>query len=196
MSEQLTTERTERIEAAKAPTFDEIAESYVEDMTREERKRVNVFAECIKDGKVTVETADQASQIARMVIRADRELEEAKAIAAEIIHRAQARIDSLKFLFHTPMEIWTSVQLVGKKRRSVLLEGGLLSLRKVPESTRFEDAGQTLTWAQASLPAAVELVPKLTKLDLVLEWEKANKQPAPGRILTPEHDSFKISIPK
>ncbi len=177
------------------PTIDEIVNEYLEDQTATLKGWANVFDECIRPDGVTVETEAQASSIARMMTRAESELEDVKATAVAMIRKAETRISGLEFLFKMPLQIWTTAKLIGKKTRSLVLEGGKLALRKVPKSTRFVDAAATLAWAQAELPEAVEMVPKL-KLDAVLAWEEANGKAAPGRELTPEHDSFKVSIPK
>lgn len=184
-------------EAAKpaTPTVDEIVASYLDDQEQKRTARVNVFAECIKDGQVTVETEAQASEIARLMNQADAELEQVQAIAAAMIARAEARVKNLEFLFKLPLEIFASARLAGKKTRSLLLEGGKLSLRSVPESTRTEDAAALLSWAQEKLPAAIEMVPKI-KTDVVKEFEELSQMTAPGRVKTPRHDSFKVSIPK
>lgn len=198
METQQMAEATKQIEEAckpPTPTVDQIIEQYLDDQEAQSIKRVNIFDECVKDGVVTVQTASQASEIARMMNRAEHDLEDAKAIAQAMIDKAQARVKSLEFLFSTPLEIWTSVQLVGKKGRSLLLEGGKLSLRTVPESVRTEDAEALLAWAKEKLPTAVEMVPKV-KTDVVKEYEKLSQTVAPGRLKTPAHDSFKVSIPK
>ncbi len=181
--------------AEPTPTIDEIVASYVEDQEKQRADRVNVFTECIRDGQVVVTSEEQASEIARLMNRADHELEDAQAIAAAIIRKAQARVDSLEFLFKLPLEIWTSAKLAGKKTRSLILEGGKLSLRKVPASVKTVDPVQLLGWAQIDLPAAVEMVPRI-KLETVKAWEEQSGKAAPGREATPEHDSFKVGIPK
>jgi hypothetical protein len=177
------------------PTLDAMVEQYTEDQERERTARVNVFAECIKDGAVMVSTESQASEIARLMNRAAGDLEDAKAIAAGIIRRAEQRVESLDFIFSTPLEIWTSARIAGQKRRSIILDGGQLSLRKVPQSTKTVDPEALLAWCQKHLPAAVELVPKV-KSDVVKAHEEKSGLIADGRQVTPEHDSFKVSVPK
>lgn len=177
-----------------APTFRDIAEEVVADHERENTARVNVFAECIKDGHATVSTESQASEIARMINRAESDLYAAELVAKAIVDRAQARLKNLEFLFMTPLAIWASAQLAGKKVRNMLLEGGKLSFRKVPKSVKTVDAAALLEWCQTNLPAAVELVPKV-KTDVVKAWEEKDNEIAPGREVTPESDSFKVSIP-
>lgn len=177
------------------PTIDEIVEEYVADQEEQRGARVNVFRECIQNGVIEVHTETQASEIARLMNQADAEVERVQAIADAMVKRAQARVSNLEFLFKTPLEIWTSAKLVGKKTRSLILEGGKLALRTVPESIRTEDGAATLAWAQEKLPMAVEMVPKL-KLDVVKEWEAGSLSVAPGRVKTPAHDSFKVSVPK
>jgi hypothetical protein len=178
------------------PTLDEMIENYVEDQEGARLARVNVFSECIrKDRTVAVETEAQASEIARLMNNAESELENTKAVAAAMVRKAEARVSALDFIFKAALECWTSVKLVGKKGRSLILPGGKLSLRKVPTSTHYVDDKETLQWALLNLPSAVEMVPKL-KLDVLKEWEAANDKAAPGRERTPEHDSFKVSIPK
>lgn len=178
-----------------APTIELMVEQYEADAERERTTRVNVFAECIKDGAVMVSTESQASEIARLMNRAASDLENAKAIAEGIIRRAEQRVKSLDFIFKMPLEIWTSARLAGAKRRSLILEGGQLSLRKIPASVRTEEPAVLLDWAAKNLPGAIELVPKV-KTDVVRAWEEEQKAVAPGRVATPEHDSFKVSVPK
>lgn len=177
------------------PTIDQILAEIAEDHGRQQAARVNVFAECIKDGQVAVHTEAQASEIARLITRAEADLDAVKATAAAMIARAQARLSNLEFIFMTPLAIWTSAKLAGAKKRSLILEGGQLSLRKVPMSVKTTDPEALLAWAQAQLPAAVEMVPKV-KSDAVKEWEKASGEIAPGRTVTPEGESFKVSVPK
>jgi hypothetical protein len=177
------------------PTFQEVAEELIETELREKTTRVNVFADCVKDGQVTVQTEAHASEIARMINRARRELEDVQAIAAAMVARAEQRVKNLEFLFMTPLEIWTSAQVAGKKTRSLILEGGKLALRKVPSSVRTEDADALLAWAKEGLPDAIEMVPKV-KTDVVKAWEVKEGKVAPGRVVTPERDSFTVSVPK
>lgn len=181
--------------SSSTPTLDEIVASYVEDQEAERQVRVNVFAECIKNGQATVTTEAQASEIARLINRAEREIEDVQAIATAMVAKAQARLKNLEFIFMTPLAIWTSARLAGKKVRNIVLEGGKLSLRKVPASIKTVDPANLLAWAQKDLPEAIELVPKV-KTDVVKAWEAANENIAPGRMETPESDSFKVSVPK
>lgn len=197
MEIQTATQAMATTEEAKpaTPTIDEIVTAYVEDQDEQRQERFNVFRECIHDGQVTVSNEDQASEIARMMNRADSELEDVKAIAAAMVARAAARVKNLEFLFLTPLEVWTSAKLVGKKTRSLILPGGKLALRTVPESTKFVDKDATLAWAQEHYKAAVKTVEALDT-DKVIAWEELEKKVAPGRESTPAHDSFKVSVPK
>lgn len=175
--------------------IDEMVEKYLETEEQEHKGRVNVFVDCILNGVVEVSTQQQANEIARMMNQADADLERVEAMATAMVARAQQRVKSLEFLFKTPLQIWTTANLVGKKGRSILLEGGKLSLRAVKEQTRYVDRDATLAWAQQSYPDAVKMVPTVDT-EKVIEWEAANKQTAPGREFTPAHDSFSVSIPK
>jgi len=196
METQQIAEATKQIEhATETPTLDQIVEEYVADQEEQRGARVNVFRECIQNNVVTVSTETQASEIARLMNAADAEVERVQAIADAMVKRAQARVKNLEFLFMAPLEAWTSAKLVGKKTRSLILEGGKLALRTVPESIRTEDGAATLAWAQEKLPTAIEMVPKL-KLDVVKEFEKLSVTVAPGRVKTPAHDSFTVSVPK
>lgn len=177
------------------PSMQEVADELIETELREKTARVNVFADCLKDGKVTVATEPQASEIARMILRAEREVEDVKAIADAMVRRAEARLNGLEFLFMAPLAVWTKARLVGKKERSILLEGGKLSLRKVPASVKTVDPQLLSSWAVVNLGEAVELVPKV-KADVVKAWEAKSGQIAPGRAATPESESFKVSVPK
>jgi uncharacterized protein (UPF0264 family) len=183
------------VAATLTPTVDQIVEEYVADQEGERTARVNVFADCVKGGQVTVTTEAQASEIARMINRAEREIEDVQAIADAMVARAQSRLKNLEFLFMTPLAIWTSARLAGKKVRNIILEGGQLSLRKVPASIKTVDPANLLEWAQKELPDAVEMVPKV-KTDVVKAWEKESDKIAPGRMETPESESFKVSVPK
>lgn len=177
------------------PTIDEIVQSYVDDQDQQRQERFNVFTECIRDGAVTVSNENQASEIARLMNQADADLENTQAIAAAMVARAAARVKNLAFLFSMPLEIWTSVKLAGKKTRSMILPGGKLSLRHVPETIRTEDGAAVLAWAQQELPTAVEMVPKL-KTEVLKEYEQLSGGLIPGRLKTPAHDSFTVSVPK
>lgn len=179
---------------AAAPTFNDLVEAIIDDQTRESVKRCDVFRDCIKDGKVEIQSENHASEIARMVLRAERELEDVQAIADAMVARAQARVKNLEAVFLTPLAIWTSARLAGKKERSLLLEGGKLSLRKVPASVKTVDPQLLSSWAVVNLGEAVELVPKV-KADVVKAWEEKSGQIAPGRAQTPESESFKVSVP-
>ena len=110
-----------------------------------------------------------------------------------MVRRAESRVKGLEFLFMQPLEIWTSAQVAGKKARSLILEGGKLSLRKVPRSVKTVDNEMLLEWAKKE--SLVEMVPKV-KLDAVKAWEESTGEAAPGRTVTPEHDSFSVSVPK
>ena len=186
---------TAESQKSAASIIDEMVDQYLEAEEQETKGRVNVFAECLTGGLVEVTTQQQANEIAKMMNRADADLERVKAMAAAMVSRAEQRVNSLDFLFKTPLQIWTTANLISKKGRSILLEGGKLSLRAVKESTRYVDQAVTLAWAKEKLPAAIEMVPKL-KTDVVLEWEATNQQAAPGRELTPAHDSFSVGVPK
>lgn len=198
METQQIAEATKQIEMActpQTPTLDQMVEEYVADQEGQRQTRFNVFTQCIRDGAVTVSTEEQASEIARMMNRAESDLYGAEMVAAGMIARAQARVKQLEFIFKMPLELWTSARLAGKKTRSIILPGGKLALRTVPKSTKYVDQEATTSWAQESLPAAIEMVPKL-KLEVVKEWEAANEKAAPGREMTPAYDSFTVSIPK
>jgi len=172
-------------------------QSIIDAIIEDEGKRPNVFAECIKDGTVTVSTPDQASEIARLITGAEDEVERTKAIAAEMVARAESRFNNLNALFLAPLEVWTSAKLVGQKRRSILLPGGKLAFRKVTGGTRYinGDNKPTLAWALEFLPEAVEMKPTI-KTDAVIAWEELNKTTAVGREATVDHDSFSVSSPK
>lgn len=198
METQQIAEATKQIEMActpQTPTLDQMVEEYVADQEGQRQTRFNVFTQCIHDGVATVSTEEQASEIARMMNRADDELENTKAIAAAMIARAQARVNQLEFIFKMPLELWTSARLAGKKTRSIILPGGKLALRNVPESTKYVDKDATLAWAQVTCPGAVKMVPAL-ETDKILEWEESSKLTPPGRVKTPAHDSFTVSVPK
>lgn len=176
-------------------TVENVTLRLVDDLDQERNRRLNVFEECIRDGKVEVTSEAQASEIARLINHAESDLENTKAIAAAMVARAEQRLKNLEFLFMTPLAIWTSARLAGKKERSILLEGGKLSLRKIPASVKTVKPEKTLDWAAKNLPGAVELVPKL-KTDAVKEWEQQAGKVAPGRVETPASESFSVGIPK
>lgn len=169
----------------------------LEDEDVRETKRVNLFADCVKDGSVTIPSEAHASEAARMILAAQDELTRTKAIAEAMVARVQARLSGLEFLFMAPLEVWTSARLVGAKKRSILLPGGKLGLRKIPGGTRYVngDNKATMAWALEFLPAAIEMKPSL-KTDKVVEWEMVTKTAAPGRETVAEHDSFSVSVPK
>ena len=177
------------------PTVTQVAEQVMEDQIVQHHGRVNVFTECIQNDVVMVTTEAQASEIARLITRAEADLEAVKATASAMVKRAEQRLSNLEFVFMTPLAIWTRARLVGQKKRSLILEGGQLALRKVPRSVRTEDPAALLTFCQANLPAAIEMVPKV-KTDEVKAWEEKTEQVAAGRVVSPESESFKVSIPK
>ncbi len=181
--------------APSTPTLDQMVEEYINSEMVERGERVPVFKECIKDGTVTVSTEAQASEIARLITSAEKEIERVTAVADAMVQRAQQRLKSIEGIFIVPLSIWTSARLAGAKTRSMILPGGKLALRKIPEGTHYVDQQKTIEWAQVNLPSAVEMIPKI-KTDAIKAFEEKENFVAPGREKRAAYETFSVTTPK
>lgn len=161
----------------------------------EAAERINPFDLIQAGGVVKIEMQDEADAVTDVIVRADQALENAKAIAAMMVARAEAKARRLRCIFESALGRWARWQLEGKKRRSLLLEHGHLQLRKKAAHNQTFCEPDLIAWAEVNIPHAITYKASVS-IDEVKAWEAANGKAAPGRIHVDEQESFSIRVPE
>jgi len=183
--------------APKEESQTEILERMIaEHKAQEEDERlteVDPFS-LINKGSVRINSIEEADAIAKLLVEADRRLASVKAIEAKRVAREESRATRLHGIFEGALEAWTKAQLVGKKRRSLLLKHAELRLRRKPAHNHTFSEAELAAWAEREFVDAVTYK-SVVSLERVKEWETKNGKPAPGRIHVDEEEGFKLAIP-
>ncbi len=160
----------------------------------EEAERINPFDLIQAGGVVKIQTQDEADSVTDVIVRADQALENAKALAAAMVARAESKARRLRAIFESALGRWAKWQLEGKKRRSLILEHGQLQLRKKAVHNQTFCEPDLIAWAEVTIPNAITYKASVSMED-VKAWEEKNGKPAPGRIHVDEEEKFSIRVP-
>jgi Gam-like protein len=112
-----------------------------------------------------VRDRDSANWVAKRVLEAERDVEDAKAWLQRLVRRAERQREFFLRRFGAEMEAWARSELVKLKGRckSIDLPSGRVGFRMLGEKLVVDDEEAALTWAKRYCRPAVVTVQKLSK---------------------------------
>jgi hypothetical protein len=125
------------------------------------------------------------------------EIERVTEAAALKVARLQDRLDGMNYVWFSALRDWAKavIEKVGGKRKSVILDNGVLGFRTSPEKVVTESEAELIKWAETECIEAVTYHPRVS-VTKVAEWEAKNKKLAPGRKTVEPEEKFAIKPPK
>jgi hypothetical protein len=138
-----------------------------------------------------------ADSIVKLLVELEAEKDRIAASAETKIARLDERIKSINYVWFSALRDWAKKRLeeTKAKRKSVILDNGVLGFRKIPAKTCTESEMELVKWAEVNLVDAITYRPTVS-VTTVAEWETKNGKLAPGRRAVEEEERFNISAPK
>lgn len=146
----------------------------------------------------TIRDEGHADSIVRLLVELEAEKERIEQAAAMKLGRIEDRIKSVRYVWENALRDWAKARLAEDKkgkRKSVVLDNGVLGFRTLPAKTVTESEAELLKWAEVNCVDAVTYHPRVS-VTVVADWEAKNKTLAPGRRACEAEERFKIALPK
>ena len=96
-----------------------------------------------------IDSESAANWYIRRLVRIDQEKATVKAQAAQRIAELDADKSRLEFLYQSQLEAWAHEEAGRRRRKTITLQNGTVSIRMVPEHVRITDAEASLAYVQS-----------------------------------------------
>ena len=142
----------------------------------------------------SIDCEQHANWLVKKVVAARMYSERVKQWAEQEQRRAAREERTLLFLFGRQLEEWTrnEIDKLNGRRKSINLPSGMVGLRTVGPTLRVDDEQSVIDWATTHCPSAVQLIRKLSRIELKRFCEQTGEIPDAGVRVEPGGERFYV----